>query len=162
MTTQRAPQKTAYGPVDTVSDKGNIRVGGIWYNFAKSWEGEKPGQGDNIRITYHDWTAQPGREPFHMVDDYTVDMSAPAPAATNGSQPDGWLRDDKPIVTKLACQRDAISLVAAWLAQKNPDMETFSLDYLEERVLGLALRLETMATWGGHGALPDTTSELDG
>ena len=147
MNTTQEPQ-TLRGLIAATNESG-VQIGGQWYNFSRGYResgGPMPSKGETVALTWHAFRTNQGRA-LRMVDGYqsiqvpTRDLDAPAHDEPGGR----WLRDDKPVVTRLACLNASIEYHKMTAA---PELS-------EESVLGLAERFVSWATWGGSGS-PDS------
>lgn len=143
--TQERQSQSTSGRVEAVNDSG-FKVGTDWFNFTKKDReaGVRfPASGDMVAVTYHFYTTGNGRQ-MRMVDDYTTNMSAPAQSSPARS--DGFLKDDKPVVTRMGCLNAAIAAARLMNDRARPDEGQV---WNEEAILGLAERIVAWATWGG-------------
>ena len=136
------------GTVEQANTTG-IKVAGKWYNLTKKQQADPeftlPEAKDRIELEYHVWEAPDGKH-LTFLDNWRYDQSDPPerqidpdkelPAAS------GWLPDNRPVVTRLACLNSALAYFTA-ASEPMPD---------EQEVLGLAERFVTWATWGGSAS----------
>ena len=128
------------------SNATGIKVTGRWYNLTKKMQADHeftlPEEREPVIIEYHTWDAPDGKH-LTFLDNWRYDQNEPPERQIDpdAEMPatDGWLPDNRPVVTRLACLNSALAYFTA-ASEPMPD---------EQEVLGLAERFVTWATWGG-------------
>lgn len=142
------------GVVQQVREDG-VKLNDRWLGIRKSERGTYPlpAQGAAVVCAAHTWHSPDGKL-LTFLDSWEPDATAPAPAPAE--TPRAQASDRETTITRLACQRDAVSTVSAWLSQfvPQPMAATESGDpyvplrEIEEMVQHLASHYFLFATTG--------------